>query len=39
MSRQAQRGVLFFNNHVRAQAPRNAERMAELLKDRGLTVV
>lgn len=39
MSRQTQRGILFFNNHIRAQAPRNAERMAELLKDRGLTVV
>jgi len=39
MSRQTQRGILFFNNHVRAQAPRNAERMAELLRERGLTVV
>ena len=33
------RGVLFFNNHVRAQAPENARRMVNLLKGRGLPVV
>jgi uncharacterized protein YecE (DUF72 family) len=38
MSRQANRGVLFFNNHVRAQAPENAERMAGLLKEKGFAV-
>ena len=39
MSRRARRGVIFFNNHVRAQAPTNAQRMAMLLKERGLSVV
>lgn len=39
MSGQARRGILFFNNHVRAQAPENARRMVELLKKRNLTVV
>jgi uncharacterized protein YecE (DUF72 family) len=39
MSRRARRGVIFFNNHVRAQAPANAQRMAMLLKERGLSVV
>jgi len=38
MSRQASRGVLFFNNHVRAQAPENAGRMAELLTEKGFAV-
>jgi len=38
MSRQANRGVLFFNNHVRAQAPENAGRMAGLLKKKGFAV-
>jgi uncharacterized protein YecE (DUF72 family) len=38
MSNKARKGVLFFNNHVRAQAPENALRMAELLKERGLAV-
>ncbi len=38
MSRQANRGVLFFNNHVRAQAPENAGRMAGLLKEKGFAV-
>jgi uncharacterized protein YecE (DUF72 family) len=38
MSGRARKGVLFFNNHVRAQAPENARRMKELLKERGLTV-
>ena len=38
MSRQANRGVLFFNNHVRAQAPENAGRMAGLLTEEGFAV-
>jgi uncharacterized protein YecE (DUF72 family) len=38
MSNRARKGVIFFNNHVRAQAPENARRMADLLKKRGLTV-
>ncbi len=39
MGKQARRGVLFFNNHVRAQAPENARRMTGLLKEQGLAVV
>jgi len=35
MSSRANKGVLFFNNHVKGQAPRNAERMAEILAERG----
>jgi uncharacterized protein YecE (DUF72 family) len=35
----ARKGVIFFNNHVRAQAPENARRMADLLKEQGLAVV
>lgn len=38
MAEQARNGVLFFNNHVRGQAPRNARRMIELLTQRGFTV-
>jgi uncharacterized protein YecE (DUF72 family) len=38
MSHRARRGVIFFNNHVRAQAPENARRMVALLKERNLTV-
>jgi len=38
MSNQARKGVIFFNNHVRAQAPENARRMTNLLKERGLVV-
>ena len=33
MSTRARRGVLFFNNHVHAQAPENAHRMIKLLKE------
>ncbi|MEW6262100.1 MAG: DUF72 domain-containing protein [Thermodesulfobacteriota bacterium] len=33
------RGVVFFNNHVRGQAPRNALTFARLLKEYGLAVV
>jgi uncharacterized protein YecE (DUF72 family) len=29
-------GVIFFNNHVRAQAPRNATRLVNLLRESGL---
>jgi uncharacterized protein YecE (DUF72 family) len=38
MSDRALRGIIFFNNHVRAQAPENARRMVALLKERNLTV-
>jgi uncharacterized protein YecE (DUF72 family) len=31
MAARAAQGVIFFNNHVRAQAPRNAARLARLL--------
>jgi uncharacterized protein YecE (DUF72 family) len=36
MARQAKTGIIFFNNHVRAQAPRNAQAMIRLLTDAGL---
>ncbi|MHC5157297.1 MAG: DUF72 domain-containing protein [Planctomycetota bacterium] len=36
MARQASSGVIFFNNHVRAQAPRNAVRLINLLIERGI---
>jgi uncharacterized protein YecE (DUF72 family) len=36
MAGQARRGLLFFNNHVRAQAPRNALKLIEQLAARGL---
>ncbi|MGD9105717.1 MAG: DUF72 domain-containing protein [Desulfobacterales bacterium] len=39
MSGRARRGIIFFNNHVRAQAPENARRMAELLKGYGVLCV
>jgi uncharacterized protein YecE (DUF72 family) len=39
MSGQARKGVIFFNNHVRAQAPENARRMTTLLKERGLNTI
>jgi uncharacterized protein YecE (DUF72 family) len=32
----AKTGVLFFNNHVRGQAPRNARRLIELLQKAGV---
>ena len=38
LSRHARRGILFFNNHVRAQAPENARRMIRILKEKGLSV-
>ncbi len=36
MAQHAAAGVIFFNNHVRAQAPRNAVRLIQLLIARGL---
>jgi uncharacterized protein YecE (DUF72 family) len=36
MAQRAAAGVIFFNNHVRAQAPRNAVRLIQLLIERGL---
>jgi uncharacterized protein YecE (DUF72 family) len=36
MAGQARKGLLFFNNHVRAQAPRNALRLIEMLSEQGL---
>ena len=33
----AKTGVLFFNNHVRGQAPKNARRLLELLEKTGLS--
>ena len=36
MVAQAGSGIIFFNNHVRAQAPRNATRFMSLLAERGL---
>jgi uncharacterized protein YecE (DUF72 family) len=36
MARQAGSGVIFFNNHVRAQAPRNARRLLSQLIEKGL---
>ncbi len=36
MAQQAETGILFFNNHVRAQAPKNAQMMMRLLADAGL---
>lgn len=39
MAQTAHSGLLFFNNHVRAQAPRNAAHLAARLARNGLTVV
>ncbi len=36
MTRQAGSGVIFFNNHVRAQAPKNARRLISQLIEKGL---
>jgi len=36
MVQHAAAGVIFFNNHVRAQAPRNAVRLINLLIERGI---
>jgi uncharacterized protein YecE (DUF72 family) len=37
MARRARRGLVFFNNHVRAQAPANARRLTRLIEAAGLT--
>ena len=36
MARNAAGGIIFFNNHVRAQAPRNAVKLINLLIEKGL---
>lgn len=36
MTRLAGSGVIFFNNHVRAQAPKNARRLISMLLEKGL---
>lgn len=36
MARKAERGGIFFNNHVRGQAPKNALRLIALLTEAGL---
>ncbi|MGD9016387.1 MAG: DUF72 domain-containing protein [Desulfobacterales bacterium] len=36
MSRQTRRGVIFFNNHVRGQAPENARRLMAILDSQKL---
>jgi uncharacterized protein YecE (DUF72 family) len=36
MAESAETGVVFFNNHVRAQAPQNAARLIDLLLGQGL---
>ncbi|MDA8403430.1 MAG: DUF72 domain-containing protein [Desulfobacteraceae bacterium] len=36
MTEKAKTGLVFFNNHVRGQAPRNAQTMIRLLTDAGL---
>jgi uncharacterized protein YecE (DUF72 family) len=38
MARRAKTGLVFFNNHVRAQAPRNAQSLIRLLAEVGLMV-
>ena len=38
MARRTRRGLIFFNNHVQAQAPRNAEQLMGHLAAKGLTV-
>ena len=37
MARQVRTGLLFFNNHVRAQAAQNARQLTLMLAERGLT--
>ncbi len=38
MAGRARRGLIFFNNHVRAQAAADARQLIRLLDDRGLVV-
>lgn len=39
MAARSKQGLLFFNNHVRAQATENAQQLVRLLKQQGLTVI
>ena len=39
MVNRARRGLIFFNNHVAAQAPRNAESLQRMLRQQGFSVV
>ncbi|MDX9785292.1 MAG: DUF72 domain-containing protein [Desulfobacterales bacterium] len=39
MAKQAKNGLLFFNNHVRGQAPQNAETLTRLLVRQGFEVM
>lgn len=39
LSRRARKGILLFNNHVRAQAPADAEKMMRLLRRKGVRSV
>lgn len=39
LARSARRGLLLFHNYVRAQAPRDAVRMMQLLREKGFAVV
>jgi uncharacterized protein YecE (DUF72 family) len=39
LSSQARTGILFFANHSRGQAPKNALRMMALLREKGMAVV
>ena len=36
MARRSGSGAIFFNNHVRAQAPKNARRLISQLIEKGL---
>lgn len=36
MMKRAKKGVVFFNNHVSGQAPKNANRLVEMLVEQGL---
>jgi uncharacterized protein YecE (DUF72 family) len=38
MAQQARQGLIFFNNHVHGQAPRNAKQLIRLLREQGLEV-
>jgi len=39
MTERAKTGIIFFNNHVRGQAPRNAQTLIRLLTDAGLMAI
>ena len=38
MAQQARQGLIFFNNHVHAQAPRNAKQLIRLMREQGLEI-